>query len=109
MSLHSTFKSMKEKVFLTVVGTNHYYGNTIFKIDEYVTLKKEPENPYDSDAIAVVSDKYGVCGYIANSANTILRGTKRASRIYDHIGDTYKAKIVYSSFDNVILEIEINE
>ena len=97
---------MKEKVLVTVVGTDHYYGNKIFEIGEYVTLEKEPKNPYDSDAIAVFLDNYGVCGYIANSVNTVLRGTKSASRIYEHIGDTHKAKIVYSTFDNVILEVE---
>lgn len=100
-------KKMKEKVFLKVAGIRKYFGNTPFIIGEYVTLEKEPGNPYDDDAIAVFSDKHGKCGYVANSVNTVLRGTKSASRIYDKIEGKYPAKVVYSTFDNVILEIEV--
>lgn len=100
-------KKMKEKVFLNVAGIRKYFGNIPFELGDYVTLEKEPENPYDSDAIAVFSEAYGKCGYVANSVNTVLRGTKSASRIYDRIEEKCPAKVVYSTFDNVILEIEV--
>lgn len=98
---------MKDKVFLTVVGTRKYFGNTPFELGMSVKLIKEPENPYDSDAIYVWCEKYEKCGYVANSVNTVLRGTKSASRIYDCFTEETDAKVVYSTFDNVILEVDV--
>ena len=41
---------MKEK-YVTIVGFNHYYGVTPFKIGKKIKRVKEPNNPYDGEAI----------------------------------------------------------
>ena len=56
-------------------------------------LKKEPDNLYDDEAIAVY-DRHGVkCGMIANSVSTVARGTMSAGRVFDRTEDGQKAVV----------------
>lgn len=69
--------------FITVVGGNHCKGSEVFKIGQMIRLVKDFENPYDDEAITVEMDSIGAIGYVANSTNTVARGTKSAGRIYE--------------------------
>ena len=39
-------------MYITIAGMNHYYGSEIFEKGMKVKLEKEPDNPYDREAIA---------------------------------------------------------
>ena len=41
------------KIYFTVAGTNHYFGQDFFKSGMKVKLIKEPDNTYDKEAIRV--------------------------------------------------------
>jgi hypothetical protein len=46
-------------------------------------LKKEHDNTYDDEAIAVYTKLGNKIGYVANSVHSVCRGTDSAGRIYD--------------------------
>ena len=80
-----------KELYTTIVGLKNYEGNKVFKIGSIVRLVKEPDNDYDLEAIACENKYIGKTGYIANSTQTVTKGTMSAGRIYDKIGDiSYK-------------------
>jgi len=96
---------MKEK-FITITGFKHYYGLTPFAIGNIVKCTKEPENPYDSEAIKVAMPVIGKMGYVANSPETIANGTMSAGRIYDHVKKQFYARVMFTTHTKVICKIE---
>ena len=42
------------KVFITLTGTKHYFGNDFLKKGTKIRLEKEPDNEYDKEAIKVM-------------------------------------------------------
>ena len=54
-------------VYITISGTNHYYGNEFMKAGMTVELVKEPDNEHDCEAIIAKMDGLGRVGYVANS------------------------------------------
>jgi len=58
-----------------------------------LTLVKEPDNDYDNEAIAIRLDDKKI-GYVANSRNTVFKGTMSAGRIYDKINDMQQAEVI---------------
>ena len=83
-----------DKVFFTIAGIWHYYGNEFFKPDMTVHLVKEPDNKYDTEAIQVKIKGLGVIGYVANSTKTVLGDTMSAGRIYDRFKNKAKGKVM---------------
>ena len=84
-----------KKVYFTLTGTKHYFGNDFPKKGMKIYLEKEPENEHDKEAIQVKMDPFGKIGYVANSPYTVLGETMSAGRIYDRIGDTAVAKVIH--------------
>ena len=84
-----------EKIFFTITGTNHRYGQDFFKPDMSVDLVKEPDNEYDKEAIKVNLEGLGHVGYVANSPYTVAGESYSAGRLYDKIGDTAKGTVLY--------------
>ena len=83
-----------KKVFITLTGTKHYYGNDFLKKDMKIRLEKEPENEYDKEAIKVTCEGLGKIGYVANSSHTVIGESISAGRLYDKIGDIAYAKVI---------------
>ena len=98
-----------QDLYTTIVGLKNYEGNKVFKIGSIVRLVKEPENDYDLEAIACESKYIGKTGYIANSVNTVTKGTMSAGRIYDKIDDVSYCKVQFVSNDSVIAKVLNNE
>ena len=98
-----------EKIYFTVAGTNHYFGNDFLKPDMKVRLTKEPDNDYDMEAIACENKYIGKTGYIANSTRTVTKGTMSAGRIYDKIGDISYCEVKFVSDDSVIAKVLSND
>ncbi len=92
-------------MFITITGISHYYGETPFKIGTIVSLKKDLDNEYDSEAIKVELPCIGKVGYVANNYKTIAKGTMSAGRIYDKIGTAAFAKVMFICEKSVIAEV----
>ena len=82
------------KIYFTLTGTKHYYGQDFLKKGMKIYLEKERDNEYDKEAIKVTCEGLGEIGYIANSSYTVIGDSMSAGRIYDKMGDTAKAKVV---------------
>ena len=96
------------KVCFTVTGLVQRLPSTEFiKPDMEVTLEKEPDNEWDKEAIRVLLPGLGHIGYVANSVRTVMGDSYSAGRLYDKIGETAKAKVLYNLNTAVICEIEI--
>ncbi|MCR4941262.1 MAG: HIRAN domain-containing protein [Campylobacter sp.] len=101
---------MKEQIYISITGLTHYYGKKPFAIGRVVRLKKEPNNEHDNEAINVSLPFIGKIGYVANSVNTTYLGTSSAGKIYDKIGKTAFAKIMFITHSSAIaLIVDENE
>ncbi len=84
-----------EKIYFTIAGTQFYYGKDFFEKDMKVRLVKEPDNPFDKEAILVWVEGLGDVGHVANSPYTVIGESYSAGRLYDKIGDTAEGTILY--------------
>ena len=93
------------KVFITLTGTKHYFGNEFLKKGTKIRLEKEPDNEYDKEAIKVTYEGLGKIGYVANSSYTVIGDSMSAGRLYDKIGKKAKAKVVLVTDHGTICSI----
>ena len=93
------------KVFITLTGTNHYYGNDFLEKGMKIKLEKEPDNEYDKEAIKVSCKGLGKIGYVANSPHTVIGESISAGRIYDRLGKIAYAKVIFVTQKGVICKI----
>ena len=98
---------MKE-MFISVTGFNHYFGLTPFKPGQIFYCKKDVDNLYDSEAIAVMLYGLGKVGYVANSVHTVARGTMSAGRIYDRVESSFTAECMFIAGSYVICRVVQN-
>ena len=84
-----------KKVYITITGLNHRFGQEFLEPKMKVQLVKEPDNEYDNEAIKVMMEGLGHIGYVANSTYTVLGDCMSAGRLYDRIGATAIAKVKY--------------
>ena len=97
------------KIYFTIAGTKHHYGQEFMEKDMKVRLEKEPDNEYDTEAIKVMMDGLGHVGYVANSPYTVLGESYSAGRLYDKIGDTAEGAILYVLDKGVLCFLEIGD
>lgn len=95
---------MDEK-FVTITAMDYYLGLKPFKIGRKVRLVKEKDNEYDSEAIRVELPYIDTIGYVANSINTVFDGTLSAGRVYEKIGDSAVAQVMFITHSSVIAKI----
>ena len=93
------------KIFITLTGTKHYFGNDFLEKGMKIRLEKEPDNEYDKEAIKVTYEGLGKIGYVANSSYTVIGDSMSAGRIYDKIGKKAKAKVVLVTDHGTICSI----
>lgn len=98
-----------KKIYFTIAGTNFYYGKDFFEKDMKVKLVKEPDNPYDKEAILVKVDGLGDVGHVANSPYTVIGESYSAGRLYDKIGDTAEGTVLYNVEGGVLCTISIKD
>lgn len=102
-------EAVMEKIYFTITGTNHYFGNEFLKPDMKVRLIKEPDNDYDKEAIKVELEGLGIIGYVANSPYTVAGESYSAGRLYDKIGDTSEGTVMYVLNGGVLGFVTIDE
>ncbi len=94
-----------EKIYFTVAGTNHYFGQEFFEPKMEVKLIKEPDNEFDKEAIRVEVDGLGTVGYVANSPYTVQGESMSAGRLYDRMGDTAKGIVKFVLPQGILCEL----
>ena len=95
---------MKEK-YITIVGFNHYYGVVPFKIGKKIKCVKEPNNPYDGEAIKATMKQIGTVGYVANSPYTVATGTKSAGGIAHKVKKKFTVEVMFITSSKVICKV----
>ena len=91
-----------KRMFFTVTGTKHYYGQEFIEPKMTVKLVKEPDNDFDREAIKVEMEGLGLVGYVANSPYTVAGESLSAGRLYDKIGDTAEGTVLYVLPESVL-------
>ena len=94
------------KAFITITRLKFHFGSKPFEVGQKVKLVKEPDNEYDSEAIKAELPGLGCAGYVANSPHTDCIS---AGRLYDKIGDSATAKVVYVLDNAVVCKVKIAE
>ncbi len=97
------------KIYFTIAGTKHHYGQDFMEKGMTVHLEKEPDNEVDTEAIKVNMEGLGLVGYVANSPYTVLGESYSAGRLYDKIGDTAEGTILYVMDKGVLCCLEIGD
>ena len=96
---------MKNKIYFTITGIQHYDCGDFFKEGMKVTLQKEPDNKLDREAILVKMPGMGKVGYVANSCYTVIGESYSAGRIYDKIGKKAKGRVLYVMPKGILCEL----
>lgn len=76
-----------ESIYITINHLDDFMPVINLKVGNILTLKKELDNIYDDEAIAVYTKENYKCGYVANSVSTVAKGTHSAGRVYDRLED----------------------
>ena len=92
-------------MYITILAMPKLHGSKPLKLNATVQVVKEPDNKYDTEAIACEMRYFGKIGYVANSTNTVVIGCMSAGRVYDKINDEYFAKIKFITNSTAIAKI----
>lgn len=95
-----------KSAYITVTGTNHYFGTDFIKHKMVLTLIKEPDNKHDKEAIRVELQGLGKIGYVANSTYTVLGESISAGRLYDKIGESATASVRHILSNGIICKVK---
>jgi len=82
-------------LYITIIAFQNMHGEKPLKLNGIVKLIKEPDNKYDTEAIACEMRYFGKIGYVANSTNIVVKGCMSSGRVFDKITDEYFAKIKF--------------
>lgn len=93
------------KIFFTLAGTKHYFGDEFLEKGMKLELEKEPDNEHDKEAIIVNVEGLGKVGYVANSPYTVIGESMSAGRIYDKIGDKAEGEVVFVTTQGVLCRV----
>ncbi len=93
---------MEKNYFVTITGVNYCYGMKPFEVGRVIKLVKEPDNEYDAEAIRAELPFIDKIGYVANSPNTVAKGTFSAGRVYDLFENETLAQILFVTHASVI-------
>lgn len=94
-----------KKIYFTITGTKHYYGQEFFEPGMQVKLIKDPKNEFDQEAIRVELEGLGQVGCVANSPYTVLGESMSAGRLYDKIGDDAIGVVKYKLSNGILCEL----
>ena len=95
---------MKE-LYVTITGFKYYYGDTPFKVGRKIKCVKEPDNPYDAEAIRATVKHIGTVGYIANSPYTVAGGTKSAGAIGHKVKKKFTVEVMFLTGTKIICRV----
>lgn len=89
-------------IYITINHIEDFCPCSNLRVGDKLILKKDLDNCYDDEAIAVYDKNNVKVGYVANSVNTVARGTYSAGRLYDLVDDKVRCVVVFIMDDIVI-------
>lgn len=92
--------------YVTITGFHHYYDKKPFAIGNLIRCRKEADNEHDCEAIKCTLPMLGTVGYIANSPYTVAGGTMSAGRLYDHVGERFYVRVMFTTQTKIICRVE---
>lgn len=97
-----------ESIYITINHLDDYMPVMNLKVGDILMLKKDPDNIYDDEAIAVYTKENYKCGYVANSVNSVARGTHSAGRVYNSFKDTCDCSVsfIFNDFYTLIAKLK---
>lgn len=95
--------------YITITGFKNYCDLTPFRIGFLVRCEKQPDNPYDSEAIRCTMPVYGTVGFVANSSRTVAGGTMSAGRVYDKVPTKFYARVMFTTTTKIICRVDEGE
>ena len=96
---------MENTIYATVSHLDDFGCTYCFRPGQTLVLKKDPDNPYDDEAILVYDRKGNKCGYVANSVSSVARGTYSAGRLCEKILEEQQAVIRFILDDVLIIQL----
>ena len=94
---------MEDKnIYMTVNHLGNYESICFLKPGDRLILKKDRNNVYDDEAIAVYDKRDSKVGYVANSVHSVARGTYSAGRLYEKMGDEALCRVMFKTEEMAI-------
>ncbi len=91
---------------ITITGQKHYFGLLPFTVGAVFSLRHEPDNLYDQNAVSVLSPVYGKVGYAAESRENLAEGTISAAECKKNLENGLeKAVVRFIAGDYIIAEL----
>ena len=91
-----------KQIYITINHLDDYNGLSNIKVGDTLTLIKDLDSPYDDEAIAVYNKNEVKIGYVANSVDTVARGTYSAGRVYDQIIGNDECRVCFIINETII-------
>ncbi len=91
-----------DSIYITINHIDEFCPCCNLRVRDILTLKKDPDNCYDDEAIAVYDKNNVKVGYVANSVSTVARGTYSAGRLYDRMNDEAECIVKFMNEDILI-------
>ncbi len=92
-------------LYLTITGQKHYFGMLPFTPGAVFSLCPEKNNPYDENAIAVVSPVYGIVGMVAQCEDTRAEGTLSASCLHPYLSQNTACVVRFIAGEYILAEL----
>lgn len=96
-----------DQTFITINHLDDFNGLSNIKVNDTLTLIKDLDNPCDDEAIAVYDRDDIKVGYVANSTDTVARGTCSAGRIYEKINNQAECVVSFIIQDCLISRLDL--
>ncbi len=93
------------ETYITIVHINEYAGCEAFRPGLKLRLRKEHDNCYDDEAVAVYGKSGARYGYVANSTRSVLRGTHSAGYIQHLFGEETECTVRFVSEEFAVAEL----
>ncbi len=93
-------------MYITITGMEYYAGASAVRVGQGLILAKDDHNEYDDEAIRVLTQSRGKCGYVANSVHTVARGTHSAGYIRRLFDQETGCTVRFILNDAVIAELD---
>lgn len=90
---------MDDGKYITINHLDDYMSANSLRVGMKLILKKDRDNPYDDEAIAVYTENDCKVGYVANSVQSVCRGTLSAGRVFDLINEIAECTVRFIAVD----------
>ena len=92
-------------MFITLVCPDCCTDTGLYRPGRAFALKKDHDNLYDDEAIAVYTPKGVKAGYVANSVGTVARGTHSAGYIYPSFEEEAQCIVRFVTAECAVAEL----